>query len=748
MFALAVLVVAFAWPSVASAALEVTAATIDGVTSTSSPPGSVLPARVTVRRTDGTDWRSTEVRAGSTTRCINTDDHTSNGTDSESFQSTAPGTPGSYDVSFIAWSSSSCSGTSSLPKILTDGLRVTTPGTNPNLPPRCGIDVILVLDESTSIKNSGATEQVRDAARAFLNALAGTGAAVSIVDFSTSAARPVPYTTVTTQSIASIFEPYLKTGYSPNGWTNWQAAFEEVHEANTQGIVADLVVFMTDGDPTAHNNPGSSPTTGLDEGHVTAMRPAATAADVVKEEDGSHVFALGVGEAVTDAASASRLTAISGFDEYPPANFSEADFTLVKDFSSLAAALRGIAVALCQASVTVTKQVDEGDGVYRPDDGWTFTASVAMSSGSSTWIQPAPPPPSGERSATTDGSGVAKFQWKPSTAGATSTVTLSEEVKPGYQFVDASCTVVQPTRSSTRVIRRTTMTQPSGTITVGPNQYATCLVRNRVTPGTIEIEKIAIPESSQAFVFTGSLGPFTLVDDSAHTRSSRTFTGLAPGTYTVTENVPANWALTSISCTPSAAAAIAGAQVTITLAAGGAVVCTYTDTRTDPPIPPEPTPGPPFPGPTPTPTPGPGPAPTPTPVPPAPTPAPTELKVTKTAPRVARVGDRVRFRLTVTNTGTVAATNVNVADIPSASMSLAQLSATFRPRRFHGVALWTIPSLAPGQSRSVSGTVRISAGTPGLKRNIVAAIAENASVAGARADTRLLAPRRAPSVTG
>jgi uncharacterized repeat protein (TIGR01451 family) len=442
------------------------------------------------------------------------------------------------------------------------------------------------------------------------------------------------------------------------------------------------------------------------------------------------------------------LTAISGFDEYPPADFSEADYTLVKDFSSLAAALRQIAVALCQASVTVTKQVDEGDGVYRPDDGWTFSASVAMSSGSYAWIQPAPPPSTGQRSATTDGSGVAKFQWKPSNSGASSTVTLTEEVRPGYQFVDASCQVIAPGRSSTRVIRRTRMTQPSGSVTVGPNQYATCLVRNRVTPGTIEIEKIAIPESSQVFAFTGSLGAFTLVDDAAHTRSSRTFTGLAPGTYTVNEIVPADWALTSISCTPSAAAAIAGAQVTITLTAGGAVVCTYIDTRTDPPPDPEPTPGPPFPGPTPTPTPGPGPAPTPTPVPPAPEPTPAELVVTKRAPRIARVGERVPFRLTVTNTGDVAATNVRVADIPSASMTLARVSATFKPRRVHGVATWTISSLAPGQSRSVSGTVLIKAGTPGLKRNIVAAIAENASVAGARADTRLLAPRRAPSVTG
>ena len=40
--------------------------------------------------------------------------------------------------------------------------------------------------------------------------------------------------------------------------------------------------------------------TGLTEGDVTAMRPAEAEADLVKE-DGSHVFAMGVGAAVTKA---------------------------------------------------------------------------------------------------------------------------------------------------------------------------------------------------------------------------------------------------------------------------------------------------------------------------------------------------------------------------------------------------------------------------------------------------------------
>jgi hypothetical protein len=48
----------------------------------------------------------------------------------------------------------------------------------------------------------------------------------------------------------------------------------------------------------------------------------------------------------------------------------------------------------------------------------------------------------------------------------------------------------------------------------------------------------------------------------------------------------------------------------------------------------------------------------------------------------------------------------------------------------------------------VTGSIRIAAGTPGLKRNVVIAAADNASAAASRRDTRLLAPRRAPRVTG
>ena len=370
--------------------------------------------------------------------------------------------------------------------------------------------------------------------------------------------------------------------------------------------------------------------------------------------------------------SANRLKAVSGFDQYPGNPFGESDFTLTADFDQLAAALRQIVLELCESSVTVTKLVDEGDGSFEPDAGWEFTGSVSTTQGGHTWVLPAPPPSTGPRMETTNEQGVATFQWDTSNSSATSTLDLSEELQAGYDFVDTVCNVTRIFRSGNRV-RRTglTLTTPVGEVTVGPNQYASCTVRNRIRPGTIEIEKNATPESSQVFAFTGSLGigDFTLVDDRTDESVSRIFTNLAPGTYTVSEMVPEDWELTGITCTPAAAAVIAGTQVTITLAPGGSVVCTYNDTRIDPPVPPEP-PEPP--------------------VPPEPPcrpcrrsrpcrPRPTELRVVKTAPRVARVGGRVPFRLRVTNTGSVVARDVKLADVPPASVALAALRSS-RPQ--------------------------------------------------------------------
>ena len=92
-----------------------------------------------------------------------------------------------------------------------------------------------------------------------------------------------------------------------------------------------------------------------------------------------------------------------------------------------------------------------------------------------------------------------------------------------------------------------------------------------------------------------------------------------------------------------------------------------------------------------------------------------------------------------------------MADLPPGAMALASLKSSTRPRVAGARgAIWHLGRLAAGASRTIRGSVVITAGTPGLKRNTVFATAVNAGLVNDRADTRLRAAQRgqAPAVTG
>jgi uncharacterized repeat protein (TIGR01451 family) len=663
--AVAGLVGAFAaWPSAASADIRVTRASLNGVQGLSTPAAGVLRSALRVRVTGASRWRSTRVTIGPRSRCINTRNRTA-GVARLVFRVTAPRRPGNYDASFTAFAGENCSGQQSRQLLLTDAVRTTTPpDNNPDLTAGCGLDLALVLDESGSIGTGANRTAVRNGARAFVTSLNGTGSRISIIEFNTRARAVVAtvvggnaaYQTVSSDWITNSFDPYITdqlnepndqgTGYDPGNyssaeqWTNWEDAFTNTHALNQRVSAADLVVFITDGDPTAYNTP-TGPI--INQPNAISLERAVPQANLVKEVDGSHIFALGVGSAVNNADSKTRLTQVSGPDEFPTpeADFRRADFTVVAQFAQLEEALREIVTELCKASVSVTKLVNQGDGNYQPAADWAFSATVSTSPGTFEWVTPSTAT-GDSATARTGADGTATFQWNPSNATATSTVTLAETPQDGYSFVDANCT-----QSGSD-----TSTPLTGPLVLQPDEYYTCIFRNTVGPSP-----------------------------------------------------------------------------------------------PDPP-PPEPPPPPPPPSPPEPPPEPPGPPP---PEPPGPQPLDpsTQLRVVKRAPRVARVGDRVPFRLTVTNTGSVAARNVQMADVPPASLALAGLrTGTLPARRVRGNAVWRLGRLAPGASRTVRGTIRIEAGTPGLKRNLVLANAANANLVRDVADTRIMRQRIAPRVTG
>jgi hypothetical protein len=364
---------------------------------------------------------------------------------------------------------------------------VAGPANNPDLVTRCGLNVVLVLDESGSIRGStggpDSTKEVRAAAEAFLTGLSETGSRVAVVDFADRAGIAVPYLGVTEQTLNTTFKPYLTNNYKPNGWTNWDDAFVTAKRVSDGNPKADLVLFVTDGDPTARNNAhpndqtaGGTVETDIAVGDPKALSPAVDHANELKVA-GSHILMIGVGAALQNEPSRQRLRAVSGDDQFPNAALGSADYMLVTSFSALAQALKDVAAALCKSSVSVTKRVDnDSDGKFDNEaSGWQLSGSVALSAGNYQWINPPPPTPAGERTITTPPTGVASFQWNPTNAAATATFTLNEETRAGYRLFDVTCT-----KNDQEILSQETLPAVIGGI--GSQESVKCIVRNEVIP--------------------------------------------------------------------------------------------------------------------------------------------------------------------------------------------------------------------------------------------------------------------------
>src|SRR5262245_17539295 len=121
---------AFAMTAVAQAALTVQSATLNGGATVTVAPSASITADVTTVVSGPTNWRGTEWNI-SGTNCVDTTDHNSAGTFSESFSITAPSAAGTYSVTFTAHSNNACGGTASSGYTLTNSIVVCTTPTAP-----------------------------------------------------------------------------------------------------------------------------------------------------------------------------------------------------------------------------------------------------------------------------------------------------------------------------------------------------------------------------------------------------------------------------------------------------------------------------------------------------------------------------------------------------------------------------------------------------------------------------------------
>lgn len=475
---------------------------------------------------------------------------------------------------------------------------------NPDLPSVCGLDVTLVLDDSGSINSTEAT-QVRTAADTFASALVGTPSRVKVDVFSTRATGIQAAGTSTSNLGNIVFrDPSAytdPTSGAGSGGTNWDDGLEVARRSN--GGPGDLVVFITDGDPTyrntttpdGHANDGSHSISGDGStiGVAANLNQAVTEADAIKAS-GAHMFGIGVG--LTDAASEQRLNDVTGDEELtldgsgnPNIPFGTADYTIAPDFTKLQAIINAFVRDLCAPSVNVTKFLQKADGTTvqaGAGDPWTFGLDVTPTPTS--WQTPVGATGSSASQAT-DASGGVSFKWKMDANSAT--VDLSETPKPGWVYNGALCTRNLLDGSDPTVIFDSVgANSPSASkdaselndLHVGLNEAVNCDVYNRqIRTSTIQVAKQTVPAGlPDTFDFELHHGQATVdtVGGIAH-GGTGTFDPVPPGTYAVTEVADSDFTSSPATCDNL------GTQQTETASAGELQVgegqnwrCTFTNT--------------------------------------------------------------------------------------------------------------------------------------------------------------------------
>ena len=327
---------------------------------------------------------------------------------------------------------------------------------NPLIANSCALDVTLVLDASGSVESFGAVEQVRDAARGLLDALSGTGSTARITQFGSLSAELAPRTLVETgaldpggtldAALAGYYsprpsrpgevdlyqytagDPFDQTNYrsAPVGgeqFTNWDAGLEQAIEPG-----ADLVLFVTDGEPTAFDldapgdpfEAGPPPDVAFGTGSGPAaevtMQRAIDAANRLKST--SRLLAVGVGSGAAGQPIRERLAKISGpaITINPRAgstsSVNDVDVAIVTSFNNLAHYLGDVVFGLCAPRLVVQTLADGPAGPdYDALAGQPVTVTPSVPGGY-TWVLPDSTPAT-SKNAVTDTAGRTVFQWRP-----------------------------------------------------------------------------------------------------------------------------------------------------------------------------------------------------------------------------------------------------------------------------------------------------------------------------------------------
>lgn len=334
---------------------------------------------------------------------------------------------------------------------------------NPEFPEYCGVSIAMVFDTSTSISQSE-MNSFKAAAQAFVGntALGGTPSSATMFSFSTAASKlngGTPYDLSIAGSAAG------NTGYlgainrisnglpsQGDGYTNWDGALRLVKQTGNY----DMVLFLTDGDPTTYGVTGSDTNTSVQFRMVEQAAMSANALKASTGPSGGHTKIVGVGVGLTSG-SDQNLKAITG----PTLGD---DYFLAADFNALQAKLQEIAVKNCGGSLTVVKKTIDaaGNTIAESAPGWEFEASTAGA-----FIEN---PPNARVGALKKSTPSANFVIDLESVESRS-VTIKETAQSGWTPDSVSCTGGAASGVAGNF-----------SVTVARNKIVTCTVVNREVP--------------------------------------------------------------------------------------------------------------------------------------------------------------------------------------------------------------------------------------------------------------------------
>ena len=312
---------------------------------------------------------------------------------------------------------------------------------NPTLSQACGLDIALVIDNSTSIDN-GELSQMKSAMTGFTDALAGTPTEFSVTKFSRTGSVAQLFTANITDVNNAIDGIPNNVPTSDTIGTNWQDGLTDAQSTLPNRSNPNLVIFASDGNPNRTGASGTSVT------EAQAVSDAVTVANSIKTS-GARIIVLGIG----DELNVNNLKTISGSNVGTDLS---AD-VITGDFSTLASILAAFASETCGGTITANKFIDN---LNTPaGTGWTFNIA-------------------GQGKSTDDNGQTAAVEVNAGIYSVTETGLVS-----GYSFSSAVC----QTQAGTPVGYATTNGVRS--ISVGNSDIISCNFINHFNPPTLQISK-------------------------------------------------------------------------------------------------------------------------------------------------------------------------------------------------------------------------------------------------------------------